>query len=184
MARVPYTRRETAPPKVAEMFAKMEAGGFQLLNLYRAVGHCGEVGPAFIRLGNKILFQGKLAPKLRELAILRVGHLAQAPYEYSKHLAIGREAGLSQTQLDAVPDWTGAGCFDAQERAVLAYTDEVSRHYRAQDATFAALEGFLDSEQLVELTVVIGFYEMICRVLEALQIELEEGEFEPMGRAK
>jgi alkylhydroperoxidase family enzyme len=184
MARVPYASRETAPPKVAEIFAKLEAGGYQLLNLYRAVGHCGELGPAFIRLGNKILFQGKLPPTLRELAILRVGHLAQAPYEYSKHLVIGRRAGLSQAQLDALPDWEGSRAFDAQERAVLAYTDEVSRHYRAQDATFAALQGFLDSEQLVELTVVIGFYEMICRVLEALQIEIEEDEFEPLGKAK
>ena len=184
MARVPYTGRETAPPKVAEMFAKMEAGGFQLLNLYRAIGHCGELGPAFIRLGNKILFQGRLPPRLRELAILWVGHLAQAPYETSKHLVIGREAGLSPAQLEALPGWRTSGCFDAQERAVLAYADEVSRRYRAQDATFAELRGFLDTEQIVELTVVIGFYEMVCRVLEALQIELETDEFQPLGKAQ
>lgn len=184
MARVPYVSKDTAPPKVAEMFAKMEAGGFQVLNLYGAVGHCAEIGPAFIRMGNKILFQGKLPPKLRELAILWVGHRAQATYEFTKHVAIGRESGVTDAQIQALAEGPGAAAFDAQERAVLTYTDEVSRGYRAGDAAFEALRGFLDDEQIVELTVVIGFYEMICRVLEALQIELEEGEFETIGKVK
>ena len=184
MARVPYVTRRSAPPKVAEMFAKLEAGGHQLLNLYAAVGHCAEVGPAFIRLGNKILFQGRLPPRLREYAILWVGHLARAPYEFSKHVAIARETGIPQAALDALADWRHSPHFDAPARAVLAYTDEVSRGYRAQDATFAALQSFLDSEQIVELTVVVGFYEMVCRVLEALQIELEDETFVPLGKAK
>ncbi len=184
MARVPYVTRRSAPPKVAEMFAKMEANGHQLLNLYAAVGHCAEVGPAFIRLGNKILFQGKLPPRLREYAILWVGHLARAPYEFSKHVAIARETGIPQAELDALADWRTSPRFDAQARAVLAYTDEVSRRYRAQDATFAALQAFLDAEQIVELTVVVGFYEMVCRVLEALQIELEGDAFVPLGKSK
>ncbi len=69
-------------------------------------------------------------------------------------------------------------CYDGAERAVLAYADEVSRGYRAQDETFAAVRSHLGDEQAVELTVVIGFYEMICRVLEALQVDLED-DFEP-----
>jgi len=184
MARVPLITPQAAPPKVAEIFRKMEANGAQLLNLYRAVGHCEELGPAFIRLGARILFRGKLPPKLRELAILWVGHLAQAPYEFTKHVAIGLQAGLTQAQIDALADWQASPLFDDQARAVLAYTDEVSRGYRAQDATFAALRGFLSDEQVVELTVIVGFYEMVCRVLEALQIELEEEDFEPIGRSQ
>ena len=184
MARVPYVTQHTAPPKVAEMMAKMAASGQQPLNLYGAIGHCAEVAPAFIRMGNKILFQGKLPPKLRELAILWVGWLAQAPYEYTKHVAIGLETGLTQAQIDGLKAWRDCELFNEQELAVLAYTDELSRTYRVADDTFAAVRGFLDEEQVVELTVVVGFYEMVCRILEGLQVELEEDEFVPLGRAK
>ncbi|NIR28674.1 MAG: carboxymuconolactone decarboxylase family protein, partial [Gammaproteobacteria bacterium] len=80
----------------------------QVLNLYRTIGHLGEIGPEFIRLGNKILFKGSLPPALRELAILLVGHIAQAPYEFTKHVEIGRKTGLSQAQIDALADWRAA----------------------------------------------------------------------------
>jgi alkylhydroperoxidase family enzyme len=184
MARVPLVDKHSAPPKVAELFGKLEAGGGQLLNLYRAVGHCAELGPAFIRMGNRILFRGKLPPRLREWAILWVGHRARAPYEFSKHVAIALETGITQAQLDALAQWRDSPLFDAQEKAVLAYSDEVSGGYRARDDTFAALRAFLDDEQVVELTVVIGFYEMVCRVLEALQIELEDEPFETLGTVR
>jgi alkylhydroperoxidase family enzyme len=184
MARVPFLTAETAAPEIAEIFAKQEQRGLPVVNLYRVVGWSPALGQEFIRMGNRILFRGKLAPRLRELAILWVGHLAQAPYEFSKHAVIGRKTGISDAQLAALADWRESEAFNAQERAVLAYTDEVSRLYRAQDATFAALQGFLDSEQIVELTIAIGFYEMVCRVLEALQIELEDEAFTPLGRTE
>ena len=182
MARVPYVTKDTAPPKVADILAKMEAAGQQMLNIYGALGHCEDIAAAFIRMGNKIMYQGSLPPSLRELAILLVGHRAQAPYEFTKHTAIGLESGLSQAQIDALGAWRTSPAYDDQERAVLTYTDEVSSGYRAQDATFKALEGFLSTEQIVELTVTIGYYEMVCRILEALQIELEDAEFKPLGR--
>jgi alkylhydroperoxidase family enzyme len=183
MARVPLLTRETAAPEIAELFAKMEQRGFPPVNLYRVLGHSPALGQQLIRLVNTLLFRGRLPPRLRELAIVLVGRVAQAPYEYSKHEVIAREVGVPQAQLDALADWRGSPAFDDHERAVLAYTHEVSRNYRVQDATFAALKAFLDDEQIVELTVVIGFYEAVCRILEALQVELEDEPFTPGGKA-
>ena len=184
MARVPLLTQESAAPEIAEIFAKQEQRGLPVVNLYRVVGHSPAIGQEFVRMGNRILYRGKLPPRLREFAILWVGHVARAPYEFTKHVVIGRKAGISQAQIDALADWRTSPLFDDQERAVLAYTDEVSRGYRARDATFAALNGFLDDEQVVELTIAIGFYEMVCRVLEALQIELEDEEFAGIGKTE
>ncbi len=178
MARVSFIEKETAAPAVRELFEKLEAGGQQLLNIYKVIGHSSGIAPDFFRLANRILFRGKLPPPIRELAILRVGHLAQAPYEYTKHVLIGRKAGLSEAHIAAIPEGPSAAAYDERERAVLTYTDEVSRNYRASDESFAALRNHFDEEQVVELTIVIGFYEMICRVLEALQVELED-DFQP-----
>jgi alkylhydroperoxidase family enzyme len=178
MARVPYIEKEQADPRVAEWFAKLEAKGQQVLNLYKTVAHAPALFTDFFRLGNRILFQGLLPARLRELAILRVGDLAQAPYEFTKHREIGLNCGVRVEQIEALPRWERAPEFDEQERAVLRYTDEVTRGYRASGAAFAALKRSLSDAQIVELTVTIGFYGMICRVLEALQVDIEE-DFKP-----
>ena len=178
MARVPYLDKSQAAPKVAELFERLEENGQQVLNIYRAAGHASALAPDFFRLGNKILFKTKLDPKLRELAILRVGYLAQAPYEYTKHEQIGRKAGLGEEQIADLRNWARSEAYSPIERAVLQYTDEVARGHRASDDTFAAVRGHLDDERVVELTITIGFYEMICRLLESLQVDIED-DFKP-----
>ena len=167
---------------MGEILQKMKKNDVQILNLYKTLAHASGIGDGVIRMGNRILLHGKLPPKLRELAILLVGQIAQAPYEFTKHIVIGLEAGVSRGQVDVLPFWRSANVYDAAERAVLQYTDEVSRSYRASDAAFAELRKHLDDEQVTELTIIIGYYEMICRILEALQVELETEPFAPIQK--
>jgi len=173
MARVGLLNKEKAAPEIREMFRKMEENGFRVLNVYRAMAHCPQIGLYFLRLGNSILFKGTVPPSLRELAILRVGYINQANYEWTHHVPIALRVGVGKAQIDALHDWENSGVFNGQERAVLQYTDEVTRNIRVKDDTFAALRSFLTEEGIVELTTTIGYYGMVCRILEALQIELE-----------
>jgi alkylhydroperoxidase family enzyme len=110
---------------------------------------------------------------LRELAILKVGDINQAKYEWTHHVPIALRLGVREEQIEALKDWENSGKFNEQERAILQYTDEVTRNIRVKDNTFAAVRRFLDDEGIVELTTTIGYYGMVCRILEALQIELE-----------
>jgi 4-carboxymuconolactone decarboxylase len=174
MPRVPLIQNEEADPIIRDMFVKMEKNGYRVLNLFRVLAHSPQVGRGFLRLGNAILFKGDLSPKLRELAILRVGHLTKANYEWTQHVAIARGVGVIQTQIDGIGGWVDSKAFDDRERAVLRYTDEVTLDVRASEKTFEALRKFLSEKEAVELTVVIGYYNMVSRVLESLQVELEE----------
>jgi alkylhydroperoxidase family enzyme len=124
-------------------------------------------------MGIKLLLKGDLSPRLRELAILRVGDLAKANYKWTKHVPIALQAGAKQEQIDELSDWKDSTKFDEQERAVLQYTDEVSQNIRASDDAFAKISEFLSEKEIIELTVTIGYYGMVCRTLEALQIQLE-----------
>ncbi len=174
MARVALLTSDTAAPEMRDMFAKIESRGFSINNLYRVLAHSPELAPPFLNLGNAIRFKQALAPHLRELAILRVGQLNRAHYEWGKHVDIGLEAGVRQEQIDALEGWGDAAVFDARERAVLAYTDESSGRIRVGDAAYTALNDLFSEREIVELTITIGYYEMVCRLLEALQVELED----------
>ncbi len=178
MPRVSLVEKEQAHHIVKELYENLVKGGWPVINLYKVLGHCPYIARNFQRMGNSILRGEELSPKLRELAILRVGVLAQSEYEFAKHFVIGKEAGISQKQIDNISNWASSPEFNDKERSVLAYTDEVATDIRVRDETFATLQNFLNEHEIVELTITIGYYGMVCRILVALQVELEPEPFE------
>ena len=81
-------------------------------------------------------------------------------------MSFGRRTGLSDDQIRAIRDPEGSSAFATNELAVLRFATEMTSDATVSDATFAAVRGFLDEEQTVELTMVTGFYNMVSRVLE------------------
>jgi len=173
MARVRLIGKEQADPIMKEVYQGMEDQNLPVLNLFKVLAHCPHIGRNWMRLGNSILREEDLSPKLRQLAILRVGHLARSEYEFTKHTAVGLRLGVTKEQIDAISDWATSTAFNDEERAVLGYTDEVAQKVKVDDDTFARLRAFLDEPAIVKLTTTIGYYGMVCRVLVALQVELE-----------
>jgi alkylhydroperoxidase family enzyme len=100
----------------------------------------------------------KLAPRIRELAILRVAWRTQSGYEWSQHRRIGTEEGLTEAQVTAVADGPDSTVWTAQERAVVAAADEMIDQHAVSDQTWATLRAFLDEGALFELLFAIGGY--------------------------
>lgn len=174
MARVQTVEKENAHPEIQKIFERIESAGARVLNIFKVAGNSPKIGRDFLRLGTAILRKGSLDPALRELAILRVGNLAQANYEWTQHVPIGLQAGLSQQQIDDISNWENSDLFNDTERAALRYTDEVAVNIRVSDETFSTLKNVFNDQEIVELTITIGYYGMVSRLLEALQVELED----------
>jgi alkylhydroperoxidase family enzyme len=94
-------------------------------------------------------------------------------YEWAQHYPIAKEMGLTEEQIKAVADWKGSKAFNKEEQAVLQYTDEVDRHTSVKDGTFEALRAFLSERSIVELTLSIGYWGMVARLLVPLQLEID-----------
>jgi alkylhydroperoxidase family enzyme len=139
------------------------------------LAHSPPVAAGFAKLGGAILQDGTLDARLREAAIVHVGHLAGAEYEVEKHEVIGRAMGLSDVELDALRVGADRAPLDDTCRAVLDLSDELFQGVRATDAALAAVREHLDDRQVVELVVTIGFYGLVCRVLETLGVDRETG---------
>ncbi len=121
----------------------------------------------------------RLSPALRELGQTRAGYARGSRFVFSQHCKAARAAGLSEAQVAAIPAWSAADCFSPLERAVLAYTDAlVLEGGRVPDALFEALRAGLSDEEILELTYIVGLYEMhatICRALRLEYDDVEEG---------
>ena len=164
MARIPY-------PDPSQEFT---TPGVQL-NLFRMLAHAGTTGKRVLSLGNALLSQLELQPKLRELAILQVAHEAGADYEWVQHVALARSAGVTQAQLEAIeqgslPD----GLFNSQEQQVLLFTREVYRGRTISDEDFAGMTQAFTSREIVELLLTIGYYTLLARFLMVLEIDIDE----------
>ena len=173
MARVSYVATAEAQGDAREVFAKMESRGSGILNLHRALAHSPNLLRNFMRLGNSLLFHGVLPPRLRELAILRVAELTGARYEWAHHVPIARQAGVREEQIDALTGWATSAHFDARERAVLAYADSVTSRVGVSDDVFREARDHLSEAEVVELTLVAGYWGMVARLLVALQVDVE-----------
>jgi alkylhydroperoxidase family enzyme len=171
MARV----RLNETPDVAEshrwLFERLDKNNGQL-NIFRALSHSPEALLRFMRFGSFLLTEGKLDPALRELAILRAGYLCRSPYEFSQHIAFGRRAKLTDAQIRGIANPT-TQLFDPKQMAVIAYAGEMTSNARVSDATFDALASHFNDEEIVELTLVTGFYNLVSRTLNALQVDID-----------
>lgn len=160
MARIPY------PPQGSP-------GSDHPLNLLRMLAHSPPILAGFVKLGGALLQSDALEPRLRELAIVRVGLLARARYEVEKHTAIARSVGVTDEQLAALEPGADRSSLDETALAVVDLTDEVAIDVRASDASLARVRRLLDDRAVVELVVTIGYYGLVCRVLETLGVDVE-----------
>jgi alkylhydroperoxidase family enzyme len=171
MARVKLNQTADVAESHRWLFERLESRN-GLLNIFRAMSHSPEAMLRFMRFGSYLLEEGAVDPKLRELAILRTGYLTRSQYEYSQHIAFGRRVGLSDEKIAAVGD-PANGAYDDRERAILTYAGELTIAAAASDASFAAVRAFMSEAEIVELTIVIGFYNMVARVLNGLQVDVD-----------
>jgi alkylhydroperoxidase family enzyme len=169
MARVPYLNRSDLPPEHQDLLARN-------INLYRALAHSPGMARSWNTMGRFIRHDSRLDPRLREMAILQVGYLARSPYEYSHHVKIGREFGVSDDDISAIAAETEGRptVLDPLAKAVLRAAREMTLDLAVSDATFAELRRSLDHERLTDLVVTIGFYNAVVRVLATMQIDVED----------
>ena len=181
MSRISYFDVDNATGKHAEFLGKLKPH----LNIYRMLANSEAGLKGFIRMGNALLYRCELDAGLRELAILRVGRLSRAAYEVFQHERIAREVGVADDKIAALRDATiEAPAFTDHEKAVLRYTDDVVRNVRASDKTLKAVQAILTPGALVELTLTIGYYMMVCRFLESMGVDGEDGQADWLKTAK
>jgi AhpD family alkylhydroperoxidase len=168
MARIPYAdlTNPEAKPLVERIVA--ERGG--VLHLYQMLLHSPPVASGWLNYLTAIRQQSTLPGGLRELVIMRIAVLNGAPYEAEQHAPIALREGVSQVQLDDLDNWQQSKSYDATQRAVLAYTDAMTKDIHVSPEVFAAVKAVMTDRLLVELTATVGAYNMVSRFLEALQI--------------
>jgi 4-carboxymuconolactone decarboxylase len=174
MARVPLIE-ETKHPELAESIAKIKgARGGRLINIYRLMLHSPALANAWFDLNQAVRYGTEIDGQSRELAVIRVAILNGVEYVQRAHgPAYALKEGLTPEQVAALWDWRASQLFNAQQRALLAYTDAMTENIEVTDDVFDNARKHFSERQIVELTMLIGAYNMLTRFLKALKVDPE-----------
>jgi alkylhydroperoxidase family enzyme len=147
-------------------------------NVPHAIGimlHNPELYLLHTGVGLHLLGQGTLSARDRELAVLRVAWLCQAPYAWGEHVNIARTVGLSAEDVERITIGASAPGWAEEDRAILSAVEELLTGAMISDATWASLSARLDSAQLVELPTLVGQYLGVMFCQNSLRVPLQEG---------
>ena len=130
---------------------------------------------AFLRFSGYLLFGSTLPARIREQAILRVAHRRGCAYEWSHHVDIAKEVGLSEAEIAATQ--TGEAT-DELDRLVLNAVDELEEKSNLSDRTWTGLCEQLDERQRMDLIFTIGGYAALAMAITTFGLEVEHVEKE------
>ncbi|MGQ0524270.1 MAG: carboxymuconolactone decarboxylase family protein [Betaproteobacteria bacterium] len=166
---------EQSRPELSDLIGRIRgARRGRLLNIYRLLLHSPSVATAWLEFNSAIRFETDLDGQTRELTIMLVAILNGVDYIVRAHASrYALQEGLTPAQLDALADWRTSDAYDARQRALLAYVEAMTRDIEVGDEVFSCLRECYSEREMVELTVLIGAYNMHTRVLKALRIDPE-----------
>jgi alkylhydroperoxidase family enzyme len=168
MARLPYIDVEQLPPEHKELLKRP-------INLTRLLVNSPGMARAFPGLGGYIRNKSTLDPRLRELAILQVGWMEKSEYEFTHHVKIGKEFGVTDEDIQNLFLETEGkpSKLEPLAKAVLRGAREMVRDLAMTDATFAEIKKDLSNEHMTDLVLTIAFYCAVVRVLATMKMDNE-----------
>jgi alkylhydroperoxidase family enzyme len=168
MARLPYFDAEQLAPEHRDLLKRP-------INLTRLLVNSPGMAKAFGGIGTYIRHGSTLDPRLRELAILQVGWMERSEYEFTHHVKIGKEFGVTDADIEGLFLETEGkpSALEPLARAVLRGAREMVRDIGMSDATFAEIKQHLSSEHMTDLVLTIAFYCAVVRVLATMKIDNE-----------
>jgi 4-carboxymuconolactone decarboxylase len=138
----------------------------------------------WLPFGGKLL-NGKLPARDREILILRTAWNCRAEYEWAQHVIIGQRVGLTASEVSRIAEAlrpgtetdadTGAAGWSELDRTLLVAADELHRDQCISDSTWATLAAHYDTQQLIELPMLVGQYHLVAMTLNSLGVELDPG---------
>jgi 4-carboxymuconolactone decarboxylase len=145
------------------------AGG--LAGPFNAMLYAPEVGHALQELGAAIRFRTSLTPRIREMAILVVAQAWDSAYERSSHEPIGRDAGLTGSEIEALRTGADPAFTDEQEQVAYSVVRSLaSPAADLDDHQYDTAVRVLGEQTLVELSTLVGYYATLALQLRIFRV--------------
>jgi len=144
-------------------------------NIFATLARHPQLLKRWLVFAGHVLGKSTLPSREREIVILRMGWLCSARYEWGHHVAIGKQAGLTDDDIKRIREGPDAAGLDAFEALLLRAVDELHSNTFIGDSTWKALTARYNTQQVMDLIFAAGQYKLVSMALNSLGVQLEEG---------
>jgi 4-carboxymuconolactone decarboxylase len=163
------------PADIQELLDYGTAGTGGASNVFLTLAKNPELFVRWLAFSAEPYTEGRLAPRQRELLILRTAWRCRCDYEWGQHVRMGRAAGLTDEEIAGVAGHLDAGAWSPLDEALLHVVDELVGDHAVTGRTWDILAGHFDEPQLIEVLMVVGNYIGLAGFLNAVGVEREAG---------
>ncbi|MDP3139121.1 MAG: carboxymuconolactone decarboxylase family protein [Burkholderiaceae bacterium] len=168
MARIPMLEAKDLGPQDQELLVRN-------LTSWRVLAH----SPNGLRIWGQMigffLKQSRLDARLREFALLQIGWLSQEPYEWSHHVKISLDIGISEAQIDQLIAYNRGqpNALDARYLLVMRAATEFFEKPALSQAMVQELQTVMNLESLSDFVLLLAFYTGMVRLFASLEVDVE-----------
>jgi 4-carboxymuconolactone decarboxylase len=156
----------------AETMLKNRVGGRDL-NLFKVLMHHPKLTKRWAVFAGHIMAKQTVPVRERELLILRIGWLNQAPYEWAQHVEIAKRAGITEAEIERVKQGP-KGTWSIHEAALLQAADDLFESSVISDSTWDTLGSKYSTEQMMDIVFTIGQYNLVSWALNSFGVPLDD----------
>ena len=181
MSLIPIVTDENATPEQTNFFSHCTQMLGRVANALRVAAHSPKIAQPLLGFMIPTLREDvteNLNIRIKALAILKTSMLNGCTYCIGHNTQLGRAVGYSDQQIAALEgDYQNSGQFTADERAAIAWAECLTlRTYRENPQVMQELKRHFNAAQIVEITMVSGFFNFWNRFTDGLQVDIEATE--------
>ena len=181
MARITYVERGSGTPESKELYDELfhntatgQFGFRDVPNIMKALAHSPKLARRISQLGQYFMSELSLEPRLRELAVLILMKRLNCDYGFVNHIGVAQQTGVSREQIDQIDSYRTSPLFSDDDKLILRYAEELTLKAQVEDDLFRQVQNRIGTLKVLDLTAAVGFWNMMARNLNGLQIDLEQ----------
>ena len=130
------------------------------------------LGIAWVEYWNKLLYQGVLPHKLKEMCRVKISVAHQCGYCSTVRSNVAKADGLTEDMIGHLFDYAGCTRFSAREKAALHYADlfKQGEHAIDKDQVYADLAKYFTDEEIIELGLFCAEVDGVGKFVKSLNV--------------
>ena len=132
----------------------------------------GKLCIAWVEYWNKLLYQGVLPHRLKEMCRIRISVAHQCGYCSTVRSNVARAEGLTEDMIGDLFDYVGSKHFSAREKAALRYAElfKQGEHAIDRDEVYAELAKHFGDEEIIELGLFCAEVDGVGKFVKSLNV--------------
>ena len=164
---------DAAYDEIREAYQNVEDELGFVPNFLKTVAHSPNYLKAVAGLYTTLLKSGELSDKMRALVLLKTSRIDRCKPSVTQFTQMALDTGWTEDQLKALDDYVDSDLFSFYEKDAIRLVEEVVEHPDdiSEVLFWTQLDNHFTSDQVVEMLTLIGFVNMMNRIIHVIGIE-------------